>query len=48
MMTAYANVNDAVVAIRHGAVDYLAKPFSPEVLINMVSRYALGAEVADY
>ncbi len=46
MMTAYANVNDAVVAIRHGAVDYLAKPFSPEVLINMVSRYALGAEVA--
>jgi two-component system response regulator FlrC len=46
MMTAYANVNDAVVAIRHGAVDYLAKPFSPEVLINMVSRYALGNEVA--
>ncbi len=46
MMTAYANVNDAVVAIRNGAVDYLAKPFSPEVLINMVSRYALGAEVA--
>ena len=46
MMTAYANVNDAVVAIRNGAVDYLAKPFSPEVLINMVSRYALGTEVA--
>lgn len=46
MMTAYANVNDAVVAIRNGAADYLAKPFSPEVLINMVSRYALGTEVA--
>ena len=46
MMTAYANVNDAVTAIRHGAVDYLAKPFSPEVLVNMVSRYALGSEVA--
>lgn len=46
MMTAYANVNDAVVAIRNGAADYLAKPFSPEVLINMVGRYALGNEVA--
>lgn len=39
MMTAYATVNDAVAAIRLGAVDYLAKPFSPEVLVNMVSRY---------
>lgn len=39
MMTAYATVNDAVTAIRLGAVDYLAKPFSPEVLVNMVSRY---------
>lgn len=39
MMTAYATVNDAVQAIRLGAVDYLAKPFSPEVLVNMVGRY---------
>lgn len=39
MMTAYATVNDAVQAIRLGAVDYLAKPFAPEVLVNMVSRY---------
>jgi len=46
MMTAYANVNDAVIAIRQGAVDYLAKPFSPEVLVNMVGRYALHDQVA--
>ena len=40
LMTAYANVNDAVRAIREGATDYLAKPFAPQVLVNMVSRYA--------
>ncbi|WP_337841104.1 sigma-54 dependent transcriptional regulator [Rheinheimera sp.] len=45
MMTAYANVNDAVLAIRQGAVDYLAKPFAPEVLVNMVARYALAETV---
>ncbi|WP_333607807.1 sigma-54-dependent transcriptional regulator [Arsukibacterium sp.] len=39
MMTAYATVKDAVEAIRLGAVDYLAKPFAPEVLLNTVSRY---------
>jgi two-component system response regulator FlrC len=39
MMTAYATVHDAVQAIRLGAVDYLAKPFAAEVLVNMVGRY---------
>lgn len=39
MMTAYATVQDAVEAIRLGAIDYLAKPFSPEVLVSTVSRY---------
>ncbi len=40
LMTAYANIDDAVNAMRDGAIDYLAKPFSPEVLLNQVSRYA--------
>ncbi len=40
MMTAYANIEDAVTAMREGAIDYMAKPFAPEVLLNMVSRYA--------
>jgi two-component system response regulator FlrC len=39
LMTAYANVQDAVEAMRLGAIDYLSKPFSPEVLVTMVSRY---------
>ncbi|WP_022942382.1 sigma-54-dependent transcriptional regulator [Psychromonas hadalis] len=39
LMTAYATINDAVNAMRDGAIDYLAKPFSPEVLLNQVSRY---------
>lgn len=41
LMTAYATIDKAVSAIKLGAVDYLAKPFSPEVLLNQVSRYLL-------
>ncbi|MGF1739643.1 sigma-54 dependent transcriptional regulator [Vibrio profundum] len=40
LMTAYANIEDAVAAMKDGAIDYMAKPFAPEVLLNMVSRYA--------
>ncbi|EPP20828.1 Flagellar regulatory protein FleQ [Vibrio fluvialis PG41] len=40
LMTAYANIEDAVSAMKEGAIDYMAKPFAPEVLLNMVSRYA--------
>lgn len=40
LMTAYANIQDAVAAMKEGAIDYMAKPFAPEVLINMISRYA--------
>ncbi len=39
LMTAYAKIEDAVSAIREGALDYFTKPFSPEVLVNQVSRY---------
>ncbi len=39
MMTAYATIDDAVEAMRLGAIDYMAKPFAPEVLLNLVSRY---------
>ncbi|MDX1678340.1 sigma-54 dependent transcriptional regulator [Arsukibacterium sp.] len=44
MMTAYANVQDAVEAIRLGAVDYLAKPFAPQVLLSTVSRYVVAEQ----
>ncbi len=40
LMTAYANIEDAVTAMKEGAIDYMTKPFAPEVLLNMVSRYA--------
>lgn len=39
LMTAYARIPDAVSAMREGALDYMAKPFAPEVLLNLVSRY---------
>ncbi|MFA6302541.1 MAG: sigma-54 dependent transcriptional regulator [Legionella sp.] len=39
LMTAFGSVEDAVTAIRHGAVDYLQKPFSAQVLIDKVKQY---------
>lgn len=39
LMTAYGSVEDAVNAIRHGAVDYLQKPFSAQVLTEKINQY---------
>lgn len=39
MMTAYAKVDDAVTAMRAGALDYLSKPFASERLLELVQRY---------
>lgn len=39
LMTAYGTIDDAVQAMRDGACNYMAKPFAPEVLLNMVSQY---------
>ncbi|KMT66683.1 sigma-54-dependent transcriptional regulator [Catenovulum maritimum] len=39
LMTAFANIKDAVDAMKEGATDYLAKPFAPEVLLSLVGRY---------
>lgn len=39
LMTAYGSVEDAVTAIRHGAVDYLQKPFSAQILTEKVGKY---------
>jgi len=40
LMTAYSSVDRAVNAIQKGAVDYLAKPFSPQDLTDKVRRYS--------
>jgi len=46
LMTAYGSIQQAVDAMRDGAVDYMVKPFEAEVLVNMVSRYAGRPEIA--
>jgi DNA-binding NtrC family response regulator len=38
MMTAYSTIQDAVKAIKDGALDFLAKPVDPEHLLLMVAR----------
>ncbi len=40
LITAYATVSQSVEAIRQGAVDYLVKPFPPEVLLKAVAEYS--------
>lgn len=39
VITAHAQVSGAVTAMRAGAVDYLAKPFTPDALLERVRRY---------
>ena len=40
MMTAWGTVQEAVVALQGGAVDYLVKPFSADLLLQKVAHYA--------
>ncbi|HUQ53802.1 MAG TPA: sigma-54 dependent transcriptional regulator [Gammaproteobacteria bacterium] len=49
LMTAYGTIDQAVAAMRDGAVDYLVKPFEAEELEQRVARYvrAGGAAVRD-
>jgi len=43
LITAYGDVSHAVNAMRNGAVDYLLKPFKPQLLVDTVSRYVSGS-----
>ncbi|WMC11366.1 sigma-54 dependent transcriptional regulator [Oceanimonas pelagia] len=43
VITAHAQVAGAVAAMRAGAVDYLAKPFTPDALLERVRRYVRPA-----
>jgi len=38
VMTAFGSVDSAVEAMRHGAADYITKPFQPEELVLVVAR----------
>ncbi|MDP5290709.1 sigma-54 dependent transcriptional regulator [Oceanimonas sp. CHS3-5] len=43
VITAHAQVSGAVAAMRAGAVDYLAKPFTPDALLERVRRFVRPA-----
>ena len=45
LMTAYGTIDDAVQAMKDGACNYIAKPFAPEVLLNMVSQYIPPSQI---
>ncbi|MBU4554498.1 MAG: response regulator [Eubacteriales bacterium] len=38
MITAYASVDTATIALRHGALDYLIKPFDRRSVLNVVEK----------
>ncbi|MFO7715241.1 response regulator [Desulfosarcina sp.] len=48
MMTAYATVETAVEAMKIGAMDYLIKPFEPEVLIPKITEAYAAFQEAGY
>lgn len=47
LMTAFADVDRAVEAMRSGACDFLLKPFEPKALLEHVARYRLPDSIDD-
>jgi two-component system, response regulator FlrC len=41
LITAFGSIEKSVEAMRHGAADYLVKPFQPAQLLDVVRRYAV-------
>jgi two-component system response regulator FlrC len=46
LITAYASISESVKAMREGAVDYLVKPFEPNVLIEAVKKFIGSGNVS--
>lgn len=45
MMTAYASVDTAILSLKHGAYDYIIKPFNPEDLSRLVRNASRQVEL---
>ncbi|MEP3560675.1 MAG: sigma-54 dependent transcriptional regulator [Marinobacter sp.] len=46
LITAYGQISHAVSAMQSGAIDYLVKPFEPQVLVEAVSKVVGGVRQA--
>ncbi|MCK0107127.1 sigma-54 dependent transcriptional regulator [Marinobacter sp. S0848L] len=46
LITAYGQISHAVSAMQSGAIDYLVKPFEPQVLVEAVSKVVGGGRQA--
>ncbi len=46
IMTAYASVDTAITALKHGAYDYMVKPFNPEDLSRLVRNASRQIELS--
>lgn len=42
LVTAFGSISKSVEAMRSGAVDYLVKPFEPNVLLDLIAKHALA------
>ena len=47
VMTAFGSIQDAVAAMKEGALDFLAKPVDPDHLLLMVERALAAAAHGD-
>lgn len=45
LITAYASISQSVDAIKNGAVDYLVKPFAPNILVETIIRHLGVAQI---
>lgn len=46
LVTAYASIEDSVQAMKDGAVDYLVKPFEPDVLVETVNKFVNASKAS--
>lgn len=47
LVTAFGCIDRSVDAMRSGAVDYIVKPFEPDVLIDLLNRHIVGRSDTD-